>query len=439
MLSIKTDLDDVSWLKYIVSQFKKINLLEFDIEVIGIGEKEKFKNIVFYTNCSNSGHLNIFNSQHNFSNTTSIKHIKDDLFILNNTDTNQRGFDLAYDIFWNAFVFLSRYEEYTSEMGGKNIGSYSLRHPRQDKDSFDIPIVNILFNELEYFLHINFKDLVFGKKQKDIIDLSHDVDYIEKTIQLKIKQTVFNAVNVFRLMTRPVYCFKKILELFKFAFSNTSYWCFDDWVNIEKKYNRTSTFYVYVKGKSRGFRSWLIDPSYDIKNNVKLQKKLIDLYKCGFQIGLHGSYNSAINCNQLQYEKDELERILGIKIVKTRQHWLNYSEDTTPDIHNRLFLFDSTLGWNDRMGFRSGIASMYNPYDFKSKKAYDYEVIPQVIMDSNIYDYGLKQDVFNAAKLVLNRSKKFSKTTCVSISWHQRVCSSDYNWHLFYEELLSAF
>ena len=196
---------------------------------------------------------------------------------------------------------------------------------------------------------------------------------------------------------------------------------------------------MYVKCKSRSFRSWLIDPSYDIKNNVKLQKKLIDLYKCGFQIGLHGSYNSAINCNQLQYEKDELERILGIKIVKTRQHWLNYSEDTTPDIHNRLFLFDSTLGWNDRMGFRSGIASMYNPYDFKNKKAYDYEVIPQVIMDSNIYDYGLKQDVFNAAKLVLNRSKKFSKTTCVSISWHQRVCSSDYNWHLFYEELLSAF
>lgn len=41
------------------------------------------------------------------------------------------------------------------------------------------------------------------------------------------------------------------------------------------------------------------------------------------------------------------------------------------------------------------------------------------------------------AKDMIKISKEVSKTLHISISWHQRVCSSDYNWHLFYEEILS--
>lgn len=437
MITIKTNHKNTNWLKYIIEQFKTINLVNFDIEVIGFEAKARFDNIIYYTDTYIQNSLNIFNSNEILP-TGKIEYIKEGLYILENTNTQDDNFELNYDIFWNAFVFLSRYEEYLSKKNGKHIYSYSLNHPRVDKSSFDIPIVNILFNELESFLKNNFQNLDFWDAKKPIIDLSHDVDYINKTIQLRLKQTAFNSFNTIKSITQPIKFLQNLKKTIKFAFSNPSYWCFDYWQNLEKSHNKTSTFYIYVKNESKSFKSWLIDPSYDIKTNTKLQNKLKELYVNGFKIGLHGSYESAKNFNRLKEEKEILEQTLGIKVTKTRQHWLNYFETTTPKSHEKLFEFDSTLGWNDRIGFRSGCACLYNPYDFENQKGYGYQVIPQIIMDSNVYDYTDDEEIFQKAKDMLTTSKEVSRTTHVSISWHQRVCSSDYKWHKFYEEIINA-
>lgn len=122
-----------------------------------------------------------------------------------------------------------------------------------------------------------------------------------------------------------------------------------------------------------------------------------------------------------------MEQTLGIKITKTRQHWLNYFESITPKSHSELFEYDSTLAWNDKIGFRSGCASLYHPYDFENQKAYNYQVIPQIQMYM----------MMKKAKDMITTSKEVSRTT--NISWHQRVCSSDYNWHKFYEELINTY
>ena len=433
MLSIKTDLKETHWLKYILKEFQKINLADFDIEVISLSVEEKYNNIVYYTTEVISNEINIFNCNEIVPNGE-IEYITEQLYIL--ARSQNKSFNCSYDIFWNAFVFLSRYEEYISEKNGKRIYSYSLNHPRIDKNSFDIPIVNILFNEFEKLLKENFNDLEFAKREEAIIDLSHDVDYINKTFQLRLKQTAFNGFNTIKSISQPKKFFKNLQKTIKFAFSNPSYWCFDYWENIEKKYNKRSTFYIYVKNGKKDFKSWLIDPSYDISKNIQFQNKLKQLYKDGFDIGIHGSYYSALDYERLKQEKDIIEKILDIKIEKTRQHWLNYIEDITPYSHMNLFKVDSTLAWNDRIGFRSGIANRYNPFDFKNNCAFGYEVVPQVIMDSNVFDYVDDDGIFKRSKDLIELSKNISKCCNISISWHQRVCSSDYNWHKFYEELL---
>jgi hypothetical protein len=433
MLTIKTDIENKNWLIYILDEFKNINIANFDIEVLLLDEFTFNENIIYYISTS-TDQVSIFNSSEQTP-SKKIEYLKDNLYILENT--RSENFSISYDILWNTFVFLSRYEEYFSEKNGKNIYSYSLNHPRNDKDSFDIPIVNILFNELELFIKENFPKLDFGDKIEPIIDLSHDIDYINKTIQIRLKQTVFNLYKTLKVIHKPKIFINNLIKTFKFAFSNPSYWCFDYWTILEKNHNKRSIFYVYVKNGKKDFKSWLIDPSYDIKTNTKLQKKLKALKNDGFEIGLHGSYYSANDFNKLKKEKEILENILGFKIVKTRQHWLNYFEKVTPYSHNKLFKLDSTLAWNDRIGFRSGCVSLYRPYDFKSEKAFDYEIMPQVIMDSNVYDYSDSVEIFNKAKNIMQKSKGLSKTTHVSISWHQRVCSSDYSWHKFYEEILN--
>lgn len=436
MISIKTDVKNINWLRYIVEQFKNINLANFEIEIVHIDAKEKFPNVIWYTRSYEKDALNIFNSNEIVPNGE-IEYLRDDMYVLKKTYINDDRFSLNYDIFWNAFVFLSRYEEYLSEKNGKNIYSYSLNHPRVDKSSFDIPIVNILFNELEIFFRQHFPDLYFGEPKRPIVDLSHDVDYIEKTIQLRLKQTLFNGFNTIKSIKKPRQFVKNFKKTVKFLFSNPSYWCFDYWEELEQRHNVKSTFYIYVKDGRKNLKSWLIDPSYDIKTNMKLQKKLKELYRNGFQIGLHGSYDSAQDFEKLKREKDILEQLLGIKVIKTRQHWLNYYESMTPKFHERLFMYDSTLGWNDRIGFRSGCASLYSPYDFENEKVYMYQVIPQIVMDSNVYDYATDKKIFIKTKEMIQRSLSVSKNVNISISWHQRVCSGDYGWHMFYENLLN--
>lgn len=434
MLIIQTDLKDQNWLLYILEEFKKSNCALFEIEVLDVSKKPKSLTVIQYVETP-SNSICFFNSNQKRPDGK-VEHLSDTLFV--GSSTQSSGFSCNYDLLWNAFVFLSRYEEKLFEEGGGNIHSYSPNHPREDKETFSIPIVNILFNEFEKIIRENFPSLSFGEKVEPTIDLSHDVDYINKTLQLRLKQTAFNGFNTIKSLSSPKLFWKNLKKTFLFLFSSPSYWCFDYWQTFEKSLGKRSIFYIYTQTKKKGFKTWLLDPSYNITNNKKLQNKLIELKNDGFEIGLHGSYESATDFNLLKAEKETLEKALGLQVSKTRQHWLNYFEDSTPHFHEKLFKEDSTLAWNDRIGFRSGIANKYRPYNFKNEKAFNYEIVPQIIMDSNVYDYANDDKTLEKAKDILALSMQVSKICYVSISWHQRVSSSDYNWHVFYEELLDS-
>lgn len=436
MLCIKTDLDDRNWLIYILEEFARINQADFRIVVTDISDPRDFKNTLYYA--KNPSFNNAIINRSGILFGKNLKKISEDIFIVEDTDTQDREFLCGYDLFWNAFVFLSRLEEYLSEIEGRLIHSYSFKHPRKDKKTFSVPIVNNLFEELETIIKNAFPTLVFDSQKSRILELSHDVDYIEKTPQLRIKQTAGGIFEVFKVLLKPENFFKICAKTAGFLFTNPSYWCFDYWQELEKKFNQRSVFYIYANsGKRKNLKTWLLDPSYDLAKNTKLKEKLKLLLKEGFEVGLHGSFNSATDKELLEKEKQILEQAISHEVTKTRQHWLRYVEAITPYIHNELFKFDSTLGWNDLMGFRSGCACRYRPYDHKNRKAFDYFETPQLLMDSNIFGYsyeGCAQRAAIAAWLI-EKSGHY-KNSCVSISWHQRSCSPDYGWNTAYEKIL---
>jgi len=433
MLLIKTDIVDRSWLRYIIDEFIVSNKAQFPIEIVDIDSTVQCENIIHYSNTPKNG-VSVYQCGEKKP-SPDILFLSKSLYVIK--DSVDELFTISYDLFWNAFVFLSRYEEYLSEKTGRRINSYCIQHPRSNKDSFEIPIVNHLFNELEDLISRNYS-LPFGERADPYFDLSHDVDYIEKTIQLRLKQSTFNMYNTIKNVFRPKHFLHNLLRTVKFLFSNPSYWCFDYWENLETRLCKTSTFYVYVKTGKKTIGSWLIDPSYNLEKNKLLQDKLKSLKQSGFQIGLHGSFKSALDFEQLKREKEELEEILGTQVTKTRQHWLNYHELFTPEFHERLFKSDSTIGWNDRMGFRSGIANKYRPYNFLTGKTYSYMITPLLIMDSHTYDYAKSEQAFSKSMGLIEIAKTVSKATSVSISWHQRVASADYRWNKHYEELLNV-
>lgn len=427
-LVIVSSMAEEPWLRYILDQFKAIQKAEFDIELSSKEPEDTTTPALHYGGTSFSSPA-IPSAQS--SRVFSLQDVKSIL-------TDDSGI-IAHDLLRQAFVLLSRIEEYDAALKGKNLLSYSARHPSSGTEQFDRPYVNLLFAHLESFLIKHYPSLPFGAKEKAVISYNHDLDYIRKTIQLRLKQTAFNKYNTLKSIGNGSLFFSNLKKTFSFFFSNPSYWCFDYWDELEKKYDQRSTYYIYAKAGGKNLKTWLIDPSYDVSSNQKLQDQLRSLSSDGHQIGLHGSFNSAIDADVLGREKETLEKALGMEVNKTRQHWLRFEEAVTPQIHAELFEEDATLGWNDKMGYRAGVASQYQPYDHEAERPFNYMETPTIIMDSNIYDYGAK-DVKSQSHKALGMIEEISKlkSAHVAISWHPRVCSSDYNWHPVYEQLIKA-
>jgi hypothetical protein len=163
-----------------------------------------------------------------------------------------------------------------------------------------------------------------------------------------------------------------------------------------------------------------------------LQEKCCELLSDGHKIGLHGSFYSAEDEKLFLKEKEALEEVINTGINKTRQHWLNYIETATPYILDKAGInYDSSLGFNDIPGFRSGIASIYNPYDHRNQRAFSFNEIPLLLMDAHIDDHVKCDDDFDWLFKCFDTVKNFA----VSVDWHQRGASPEYGWFDSYEKL----
>ena len=433
------------WFKYIWGQFVQINSLntEYKLRTYSdymVAEHSKNEALLIEYGTKQRYPESLFIPKKKVFKTDDYDWIREDLPIYRGTILEQNE-DKDYDIFYNAFVHLSRLEEWESEKNGRYIHSYSFRHPRKEKKIWKIPVVNYLFNDLEKKIRTKHPEVSFGNKLKPIIEFSHDVDYIKKTLPLRLKQTLFHFFNSSRLLLHLDLkgSFSKFKKGIDFVFRNSDYWCFDSWTELENALNIKSVYYFFARSDDQNRfnpKRWFLDPSYDIKRNKRLKEKCKELVSNGNRIGINGSYFSAANEGLFCKEKEILEDSINCEITKSRQHWLKYYETKTPYIHNKAGLKeDSTIGFNDIPGFRAGVASIYNTYDHQNNRLLPFKEIPLVVMDSHLYDYSVDSDSHNLRWLC--DSMKKIKNFMISVDWHQRVISKDYGWNAGYKDIVS--
>jgi hypothetical protein len=350
---------------------------------------------------------------------------------------------LGFDLFFNIFVHLSCLEEYEFEKQGGPRHSHASRL-KKDERIYKKPIVNYLFALLEDFIPLLsdevHKNKLFGKQEGFHVLLSHDVDYLHKTVQLRARRLAFYFIKALKNFKNVDFQngFKNMHAGLVFLLTLDNYWQFEYIQELEDAYEFRSVFFIYAKTKI-GWRDWLkrqiFDPTYDVKTNRKLQLKLMDLIDRGWEVGLHGSFNSFNSKDILQPEKKSLDLITNTPVSSTRQHWLRLSiENTWHEQYEAGIKFDTTLGFNDVIGFRAGIANSYHPYDFIGEKEHKIVEIPMVIMDGTLFDYKGEASISEVID-ILKEVKKFNG--CVSINWHQRTAANDYGWYNVYEGILN--
>jgi peptidoglycan/xylan/chitin deacetylase (PgdA/CDA1 family) len=245
--------------------------------------------------------------------------------------------------------------------------------------------------------------------------LTHDVDRPYKTFQA------------------PYYAVKDqdLSHLKSLASSHRPYWQFEEIMELEEELGVRASFdFLNEKHlfRNKGPTDWIKPHNwklylgrYDITDD-----EIVDIIRAidhrGWEVGLHGSYESYRDINRLQYEKQTLEDLLGREVIGGRQHYLNLKQPKTWEYHRDIGLwYDSSLGSSENYGFHHGYQPI-RPFDDK------FVIFPLTLMECAIMKTSDSIDqVKSECHYLLKEAKE--NNAVMTVLWHPRFFSSEFSNH----------
>ena len=126
--------------------------------------------------------------------------------------------------------------------------------------------------------------------------------------------------------------------------------------------------------------------------------KLINHLFSDSNIGIHPSYNSFLNPDQIKKEVLRLKNILGSSIDKSRFHFLRFKyPDSCKNLISNEIYNDYSMGYSDLAGFRAGTCTPFYFYDLEKcisndklfkridKEEYIYLTLRMSMLELNLF------------------------------------------------------
>lgn|SRR5262245_11983151 len=280
---------------------------------------------------------------------------------------------------------------------------------------------------------------IFGPLPSAEILLTHDVDAFTRRWELRLKQSIFHVANAGRLATRGKLAASanRLMAAARFAAGRSDLWMFDDLISDLERRGQHATFHFYAgpSGWRRRGASALLDPGYDIEE-PRIAALVRRLIARGFAVGLHASVGTWRSSEKLEIERRRLESVTGRLVTRVRQHWLRFSWQDTWIAQSRASLAqDSTLGFNDRPGFRNGAALAIQPITPDGMQL-PLTSVPMVLMDSHLYDYNPNPRHDRGAEIESWIREIRDVHGVASILWHPHTLHPAYGWREGFQLML---
>ena len=326
------------------------------------------------------------------------------------------------DIVTVSFIMLSRYEETLTHIPDAN-RNFTAEYSIAMKYNFiDIPIVD----EYAMLLREYFKKFLPGiviLPRKTRITPTHDIDDIRRFDGFyKSMKTIFGGDL---LLGKSLSVATKSMEQYIKSFDNPDkdplVISVDKFVNLSKELGLKSEFYFMGANKSK------YNVGYDV--SAPTVRRLMDrITKNNMVVGFHAGYDTSRDKDLFIEEKYRVEEALGAKILGGRQHYLRFDINRTYRIWEQSGMkYDSTVGYNEREGFRCGTCHEFNPWDFENDCSMELIERPLIVMDVTLWNYRMMsiEEGFNTLMKLYSRCKAVEGNFI--ILWHNAYVFRSYS------------
>ncbi|MCK4655302.1 MAG: hypothetical protein KAU01_12745 [Candidatus Cloacimonetes bacterium] len=226
--------------------------------------------------------------------------------------------------------------------------------------------------------------------------ISHNVDRLQKWSLSSIIKSIFEDILVFY---KVKYVINNLISKIKYILTNIEeYWNFELIDEIENHHMISSTFFFGTESESA------LDIDYSIKDNDVYKEVMNNLNK-GNEIALLGSYNSCKN-DILERQKNRICQITGEDKIGIRHNFNRFDPQITTEFHKKNgFIYDSSRGFNKKIGFKYGIGFPYHLFSLNgNSKAYNnkYLEVPLVFSDETLKLSRTKNVPYEKAKILVD-------------------------------------
>jgi len=279
-----------------------------------------------------------------------------------------------------------------------------------------------------------------------VVCLTHDVDHPSIRLHKADRTTIgflFRALFVSvvdallgRMAVRDVAkswvaAFK--LPLVHFGLAKDFWRDFDDrYLELEK--GLPSTFFVIPRKNYAGKR--VDGPAPAARASGYEASEIADaiqkLRSAGCEVGLHG-IDAWLDTSAGHEEFEEVRRLSGMSQIGVRIHWLYYNEKSPAVLEKAGAAYDSTVGYNQTLGFRAGTTQAYRPLEAK-----ELLELPLHGMDTSLFYLSyLGLSPRKAAERLKQTAECVARFGgCFTVNWHDRSLAPERLWVDCYRDLI---
>lgn len=337
---------------------------------------------------------------------------------------------IPFDLFAASFYLVSRYEEYLPHIKDEHMRFSPQQSLAYQKGFLNKPVVNLWALELKRVLQQAYPELQFSEHHYRYIS-TFDIDsafaYREKGFMRHLGSMGISLLN---------FNFRKIGERIRvlMGLEKDPYDTYDWQLEMAKKYHLKQIYFFLVGDYGEYDKNIPVEGSRSFQSLIK---SIADYA----EVGVHPSYYSNSNKDQLRKEVRRLSKVLKNEIVKSRQHYLKI---TFPDTYRNLLEFDIledySMGYASEIGFRASICTPFNFYDLDLDVSTKLRLTPFMLMDGTMKDYMRMspEESIDRAKSLIDEVKAVNGTFVTL--WHNQSVNDreEWNgWRNVYEEIVA--